>query len=147
VWWSMLIEVGIEWRSNQLDEFKILVVWNPKTQSKEWTLLTLCPMYQKLKKWHIGIQQNISSTRCKTHMGDLKDGAVMIPFTKCSWDDKCLPNFSFSTKWIHSARSVTPYCRNCYLRYPISSLTARIPRSTPGEKTLNHVESRCCCYS
>jgi hypothetical protein len=31
-------------------------------------------------------------------VGDLKDGAVMIPFIECLWDDTCLPNFKISTK-------------------------------------------------
>jgi hypothetical protein len=31
----------------------------------------------------MGIQQKTSSTKSKTHVGDLKDEAVMIPFTDC----------------------------------------------------------------
>jgi hypothetical protein len=51
----------------------------------------------KLKRIrHIGIQQKTSSAWSKTHVGDLKDGAVMIPFIECLWDHTCLPKFKFS---------------------------------------------------
>jgi hypothetical protein len=37
-----------------------------------------------------------SSAQFKIHVGDLKDGVVMISFTECLWDDTCLPNIKFS---------------------------------------------------
>jgi hypothetical protein len=55
----------------------------------------------------MGIQHKTSSVQSKTHVGDSKYGVVMIPFSDCLWDDTCLPNFRFSTKWAHSARFVT----------------------------------------
>jgi hypothetical protein len=39
-----------------------------------------------------------SSVWSKTHVGDLKDGTMLIPFTECLWVDTCLPNFKISTK-------------------------------------------------
>jgi hypothetical protein len=57
----------------------------------------------------MGIQHKTSSVQSKTHVGDSKYGVVMIPFSDCLWDDTCLPNFRFSTKWAHSIRSITHY--------------------------------------
>jgi hypothetical protein len=122
-WWTMLIESSTEWTLNQSYEFKVINSLNtPKTQNKEWTLLIFCPMHYHQREWgHIGIQQKISSIWCKTQVGDLKNGVVLIPFTKCLWDDTCLPNFTeclwndtclpncrFSTKSAHSTNVCDP---------------------------------------
>jgi hypothetical protein len=70
----MMIEFGIEWAFNQLDEFKIinnLTTPKPKTQAEYVsTLLEQC--------WHF-VQKN---------------GVVLIPFTECYWDDTCALDFS-----------------------------------------------------
>jgi hypothetical protein len=38
----------------------------------------------------MGIHQKINSTQSKTHVEDLKDGAVLIPFIECLWDVQTL---------------------------------------------------------
>jgi hypothetical protein len=49
----------------------------------------------KLKRMRT--QQKISLAWSKTHVGDLKDGAVMIPSRDCLWNGICLPKFKFIT--------------------------------------------------
>ena len=53
-------------------------------------------------------QQKTSSAQCNTHVGDLLDGAVLIPYTECLWNNSCLPNCRFCTKWAHSANVCDP---------------------------------------
>jgi hypothetical protein len=38
------------------------------------------------KRMRTHIQQKTSSAWCKTQIGDLKDGVVLIPLTECLWD-------------------------------------------------------------
>jgi hypothetical protein len=105
----MLIEVGNEWSGNQLDEFKVSIVWNLESKIMDEHLM-LCSMHQNFKKWgYMEYQHKICSTPFKTHVGDLKDGEVIIPFSDCSWNDTCHPNFKFSIKCVHSARSIIQY--------------------------------------
>jgi hypothetical protein len=80
----MLIEFGTEWTLNQSDEFK--VINSVGTLSHASTLKRM------------RTQQKTSSARCNTHVGDLLDGAVLIPYTDCLWNDTRLPNCRFCTK-------------------------------------------------
>jgi hypothetical protein len=78
-------------------------------ENEDIYVLIRYPMHQHQREWgHISIQHKTNSARCKTQVGDLKDGVVLIPFTKCLWDDTCLPNCRFSTKPIHSANVCDP---------------------------------------
>jgi hypothetical protein len=47
----------------------------------------------------------------------LKDGAVMIPFIECLWNDTCFQNFKFSTKVEDPKTSHLRSCTREYFEY------------------------------
>jgi hypothetical protein len=66
VYWSMLIDIVTEWRSNQSDEFKDAVVWNPQNPKQMMNTVDTLSHTSKVKS--ICIHQNIGSARCKTQV-------------------------------------------------------------------------------
>jgi hypothetical protein len=65
----MLIDIVAEWRSNQSNEFKDAVVWNPQNPKQMMNTVDTLSHASKVKKMrHICIQHNIGSARCKTQV-------------------------------------------------------------------------------
>jgi hypothetical protein len=69
VCWIMLIDIVAEWRSNQSDEFKDEVVWNPQIPKQMVNTVDTLSHASKVKRMrHICIQQNIGSAWYKTQV-------------------------------------------------------------------------------
>ena len=80
---------------------KLLITLN----SSDWLRVHSMP---SLFRECIKENEKTNLARCKAHVGDLLDGMVIIPFTECSWNDTCLSNCRFCTKWAHSTNVCDP---------------------------------------
>jgi hypothetical protein len=70
---------------------------------------------------------------------DLKDEAVMISFIDCLWDESCLPNLEFGTKWAYSTWFVTHYCFNDEKQYYERVIRTNSPIQLPFHSTQSRI--------